>query len=72
MKPKKRQKVKSSYTVSVHSNNSPHILMAACKEVTENEAIDMARKLWKLSGSPYMSRVTDQDLNEVFFHKKTN
>jgi len=68
----KRQKPIKAFMVIVHSNSSPHILKAVCKGVSKVEAIDMARKLWKLSGSPYMSRVTDQDLNQVFFCKEKN
>ena len=66
-----KQLVKPSFTVSVHSSESPHILMAICKDVHKDEAIDMVHKLSALSSAPYMARVIDHELNEVYFYKKS-
>ena len=71
MAKRKHQTTKESntYFVGVHSKGCPQILAAVCKDTTQDRAVEVSRKLWALADEPYLARITDAALQEVFFHK---
>lgn len=73
MKKRKHQTTKESSTffVSVHSKGTPQVLTAICKKSTKDKAVEVSRQLWALADMPRMALITNEALEEVFFHKKS-